>query len=175
MLSGPASKKTTPPQRSVRAMAGKAVLLQLLQLLQSVFPSCRAGVEPEFSDFFAHFPPILLLGASHTTEAQTNAKSLGYTRTHSFDSLRQHFQIEGSSEREREREREIEREIERERTKQYSIECVESLSSNYLYVLVVKESVVCVCCLLLWRDTLCDISGGSWMKHASLALSATRC
>ena len=49
---------------------------------------------------------------------------------------------------------------------------------NVLHVLNVKY-LLCtkvLCVLLLWRrDALCDISGGSMMKHASLALSATRC
>lgn len=132
-------------------------------MLQSLFQV----VEPEFSDSFPHFlVPFsleqLIQQPKRIQTMCTSCTSLGH-RTHSLDSLRQHFQIEGS--REWIKEWKTERKRERERTKwtkwtnQYNavLQCVACIECQ---VFVVYKSVVCAATLASWC-----VVWYLWWKH----------
>ena len=173
VLSGPASKKTTPPQRSVRAMAAKAVLLQLLQSVFQVVEICRARIlrflSKSFHIFWSHSPWSNSYNSPNESKQCAGAGGIGRIHWIHWGSTFRLKDRENERKKERKKGRKKERKRERWQNGQTNIiQCC-----NVLHVLNVKY-LLCTKVIKV-RDALCDIFGGSMMKRASLALSATRC
>ena len=163
VLSGPASKKTTPPQRSVRAMAAKAVLLQLLQSVFQVVEICRARIlrflSKSFHIFWSHSPWSNSYNSPNESKQCAGAGGIGRIHWIHWGSTFRLKDRENEWKKERKKERKEERKKERERTKwtkwtnQYNpvLQCVACIECHVFVVYKSDQSTWCVVRYLWWK------------------------
>ena len=179
--SGPASKKTTPPQRSVRAMAAKAVLLQSAfsklssqnsQICFNIFHSSDSSPWSNSYKWSPHDNPnnVHELGAYKDAFIGFIEAALSDWRIRSSLESRG-AQATGEREREREREREKEREREGKRERQRQDEPIEYWIYWILRVSIfVVKKVLCVCARKPTLASWCVVRYLRWKHHEARLL-----